>query len=73
MTALTEQKGVGPRFAGSATGLNISLMGIANVLAPPTGNWLAQFGSGIPFLFWAAVVFTGFTAYFFLQQPAELS
>jgi MFS family permease len=69
MTAITEEKGVGPRFAGSATGLNISLMGIANVLAPPAGNWLAQFGSGLPFLFWASFVYLGFTAYFFLRKP----
>jgi cyanate permease len=70
MTAVIEEKGIGARFAGSATGLNISLMGIANVFAPPAGNWLAQFGSGLPFLFWAFFVFLGFTAYFFLRQPA---
>jgi predicted MFS family arabinose efflux permease len=70
MTAITEEKGIGPRFAGSATGLNISLMGIANVFAPPAGNWLAQCGSGLPFLFWATCVFTGFTAYFFMRRPA---
>ncbi len=69
MTAVIEEKGVGPRFAGSAVGLNISLMGIANVFAPPAGNWLAQFGSGLPFLFWASFVFLGFTAYFFLRKP----
>ena len=70
MTAVIEEKGVGARFAGSAIGLNISLMGITNVFAPPAGNWLAQFGSGLPFLFWASLVFLGFTAYFFLQKPA---
>ena len=70
MTAVIEEKGVGAHFAGSAIGLNISLMGIANVFAPPAGNWLAQFGSGLPFLFWASLVFLGFTAYFFLQKPA---
>jgi MFS family permease len=69
MTAITEENGIGPRFAGSAIGLNISVMGVANVLAPPAGNWLAQFDSGLPFLFWAACVFTGFIAYFFLQTP----
>ena len=71
MTAVIEQKGIGARFAGSATGLNISLMGIANVFAPPAGNWLAQFGSGLPFLFWASFVFLGFLAYFFLRQPPK--
>lgn len=69
MTAVIEEQGIGARFAGSATGLNISLMGIANAFAPPAGNWLAQFGSGLPFLFWASFVFLGFTAYFFLRQP----
>jgi MFS family permease len=70
MTAIIEEKGVGSRFAGSATGLNMSVMGIASVFAPPCGNWLAQFGSGLPFLFWASFVFSGFVAYFFLRQPA---
>ena len=70
MTAVIEEKGIGARFAGSAIGLNISLMGIANVFAPPAGNWLAQFDSGLPFLFWASFVFLGSTAYFFMRQPA---
>jgi len=73
MTAVIEEQGIGARFAGSATGLNISLMGIANVFAPPAGNWLAQFGSGLPFLFWASFVFLGFTAYFFLRQPPTVN
>jgi len=70
MTAIIEVKGIGPRFAGSATGLAMSVMAVSNVLAPPIGNWLAQFGSGLPFLFWAALVFSGFMVYLFLPQPA---
>jgi MFS family permease len=70
MTAVIEEQGIGARFAGSATGLNISVMGIASVFAPPAGNWLAKFGSGLPFLFWASLVFSGFAAYFFLRPPA---
>ena len=70
MTAITEAKGIGARFAGSATGLNMSVMGLANVFAPPVGNWLAQFGSGVPFLFWASLVFLGFVGYLFMRPPA---
>jgi hypothetical protein len=70
MTAIIEVKGIGARFAGSATGLNMSVMGIASVFAPPVGNWLAKFGSGLPFLFWASLVFLGSVAYLFLRQPA---
>ncbi len=70
MTAIIEVEGIGPRFAGSATGMVMSAIGIANVFAPPVGNWLAKFGSGVPFFFWSALVFSGFVAYFFLPQPA---
>jgi hypothetical protein len=71
MTAIIEVKGVGARFAGSATGLAMSVMGLANFIAPPVGNGLAKFGTGLPFLFWAALVFSGFVAYFFLQQSEQ--
>ena len=71
MTAIIEVKGIGTRFAGSATGLNMSMLGLANVLAPPAGNWLAKFGSGIPFLFWAALAFIGFAAYPFMRRSAN--
>ena len=73
MTAIIEEKGIGARFAGSATGLSMSVMGIASVFAPPCGNWLAKFGAGLPFLFWASFVFSGFVAYLFLRQPAIVS
>ncbi|MGD8661283.1 MAG: MFS transporter [Desulfobacterales bacterium] len=69
MTAIIEVKGVGARFAGSATGLAISVMGVANFFAPPIGNWLTKFRPALPFLFWAALVFLGFAAYLFLRQP----
>jgi hypothetical protein len=44
-------------------------LGMANGVVS-VGNWLAKFGPGLPFLFWAALVFLGFVAYFFLRQPA---
>jgi MFS family permease len=71
MTAVIEEKGIGAQFAGSAVGLNMSVIGITNVLAPPVGNWLAKYGSGLPFFFWASLAFAGFVAYFFLRQPAQ--
>ncbi len=70
MTAITEQKDIGARLAGTAIGLNMSLIGIANVFAPPVGNWLAGFGTGLPFLFWAALVCLGFIGYLFMKRPA---
>ena len=69
MTAIIEEKGIGARFAGSAIGLNMSVIGIAGVFAPPVGNWLAKFGTGLPFLFWASLVFLGFMGYLFMRLP----
>jgi cyanate permease len=69
MTAIIEEKSIGARYAGSAIGLNMSIMGISGVFAPPIGNWLAGFGTGFAFLFWASLVFLGFTGYFFMRRP----
>ena len=71
MTAIIEEKGIGARFAGSATGLNMSVMGITIVFAPPIGNWLARFDPSVPFLFWAALVFAGFAGYFFMRKTED--
>lgn len=70
MTAIIEEKGIGARFAGTAIGLNMSVMGVAGVFAPPVGNWLVKLGAGIPFLFWASLVFLGFLGYFFMRRTA---
>ena len=70
MTAIIEEKGIGTRYAGSAIGLNMSVMGIAGVFAPPVGNWLVKFGAGLPFLFWASLVLLGSVGYLFMRQAA---
>lgn len=70
MTAIIEEKGIGARFAGTAIGLNMSVLGVACVFSPPAGNWLVKLGPGVPFLFWAFLVFVGFVGYFFMQQTA---
>ncbi len=71
MTAATEEEGVGARFAGSATGLIISIMGIANVFAPPIGNWLGTYGRGFPFVFWASLVVFGAMGHFFYRRESK--
>ena len=69
MTAIIEEKGIGARFAGTAIGLNMSALGIAYVFAPPVGNWLAGFWTGLPFLFWASLGLLGSTGYLLLRLP----
>jgi len=69
MTAIIEEKDIGARFAGTAIGLNMSVLGVANVFAPPVGNWLAGFWTGLPFLFWASLVLLGSTGYLLFTVP----
>ena len=73
MTAITELKGIGARFAGTAIGLNLSVMGIANVLSPPVGNWMVRFGPGVPFLFWASLVIVSLVCYFLIPRHGGTS
>jgi cyanate permease len=72
MTAIIEQKGIGAQFAGTAIGLNMSILGFAGVFAPPIGNWLVKLGPGVPFLFWASLVFFGSVGYFFMQPKKQI-
>jgi MFS family permease len=59
LTMVIETEGVGPTYAGTATGFTMAISGIANVLAPPMGNSLAVFWPGAPFVFWAGLAAFG--------------
>ena len=71
MTAAIEVEGVGARFAGTATGLMMSVMGFVSLFAPPIGNWLATIGAGYPFFFWAALVISGAICLLLFRQRIE--
>jgi MFS family permease len=60
MTSILETDGVGPAYAGTATGLAMIFSGLGNLIAPPLGNSLAAINPGLPFLFWAAMTLLGF-------------
>jgi len=59
MTFIIEIKEVGVAYAGSATGMIMSISQIGAVLSPPAGNSLAIYGPGLPFLFWAGLALMG--------------
>jgi MFS family permease len=71
MTAMIEVKGIGARFAGTAIGLNLSVMGIVNVFSPPIGNWMVRFGPGVPFLFWASLVIVSLVCYLLIATKIK--
>ena len=72
MTTSMEVRGVGARYAGTATGLVMVFLGLGNVLSPPIGNYLERFSPSIPFLFWACLAVCGVIGFVFVKdEPAE--
>ena len=62
MTLIIELRGIGPAFAGTATGVIMAISLTGAVVAPPIGNRLEAIGAGVPFLFWAALALVGWVA-----------
>lgn len=59
LTLVVQTDGVGPKYAGTATGLIMVLVGVGNLLAPPVGNAFGSAAPGLPFAFWAVLAFGG--------------
>jgi NNP family nitrate/nitrite transporter-like MFS transporter len=59
-TAIVESEGVGPTYAGTATGMVMVFGGIGNLISPAIGNSLAATAPSLPFLFWVGLMLLGF-------------
>ncbi len=71
MTSILELPGVGPEYAGTATGMVMVFSGIGNILAPPIGNSLETISPGLPFLFWAGLMLLGFTGLYLAKESRQ--
>lgn len=67
-TMVVETKGVGPTYAGTATGIILTISSLGNVLTPPLGNSLAVFRPEAPFAFWAACAVFGLICLSFVKN-----
>ena len=63
MTFIIKIKEVGAAYAGTATGLIMSVSQIGSVLSPPAGNSLSVYSPGLPYLFWAGLALLGLVAF----------
>ncbi len=59
MTMVIETDGVGPAYAGTATGFTMAISGLGNFIAPPLGNSLAVLSPSAPFILWAGLTILG--------------
>lgn len=72
LTMVIETEGVGPAYAGTASGLVIAISGVGNFLAPPLGNSFAEYHPGAPFAFWAVLAVLGVICLSQISRPSML-
>jgi MFS family permease len=68
-TMTMETDGVGPAYAGTATGFVMVFSGVGAMIAPPLGNSLAALSPGLPFVFWAGMALAGLMGIYAAQEP----
>jgi len=71
MTTIIETDGVGANYAGTATGLILTLSRLLGFASPPVGNGLAGANPGLPFVFWAALAAVTLPGFYFLKEKAR--
>jgi cyanate permease len=69
ITMVIETDGVGPVYAGTASGFMMFFFFAGNLLAPPAGNLLADRAAGLPFVFWGGLVALGILSLTFSKTP----
>lgn len=71
LAMIAETKGVGALYSGTAIGFVMIFSGIGNIIAPPSGNLLADLSPSTPFALWAGFALVGILAILFLQEEEE--
>jgi cyanate permease len=73
LTMILETEGIGPKFAGTASGLVMVFSGIGSLIAPPLGNSLESLSPSLPFLFWSALSLAGVAGLYAAQEGSTIS
>jgi MFS family permease len=68
ITMIIETEGVGPVYAGTATGFVLIFSGLGNLIAPPIGNSLAVISPSTPFIFWACLTAAGLICIYLTKE-----
>ena len=68
-TMAVESEGVGPVYAGTATGFMVLNTNLGGLIASPAGNQLASIFPRLPFAFWASLAALGFFSLLWVKSP----
>jgi len=71
ITTVTEARGVGAIYAGTAIGLTMTFSRLGGLIAPPLGNSLAAWNPHLPFVLWAAMACVGLVALALIRGGRE--
>lgn len=74
LTMVLETEGIGPKFAGTASGLVMVFSGVGSLIAPPLGIRLEAISPSLPFLFWSILALVGVAGLYAAQEgsPARV-
>ena len=72
LTMAVETEGVGPAYAGTATGFVMTFFFLGNLVSPPIGNKLAEIAPGAPFVFWAGMAALGIVSLLFIRSRSHM-
>lgn len=71
ITMITETKGIGAAYAGTALGLVMTLSRVGGIISPPIGNSLADIDLGLPFIFWAVLAAVALFDFHFVKETGR--
>ncbi len=71
ITMITETKGIGAAYAGTALGLVMTLSRVGGIISPPIGNSLADIDLGLPFIFWAVLAAVALFGFHFVKETGR--
>ena len=69
MAMAVETDGVGPIYAGTATGFMMLCINLGSLVASPIGNQLGTLNPGLPFIFWAGMAALGLASLALVKNP----
>jgi predicted MFS family arabinose efflux permease len=72
ITMAIETDGVGPVYAGTASGIMMFFLFTGNLISPPLGNKLAALSPSLPFLFWAGMATLGLISLAFAKTDQRI-
>ena len=68
MTTVAETEGIGVTYAGTASGVTMTLSRVGSIFSPVIGNSIATTNPSLAFIFWAVLASIGTVIFGFIKE-----